>query len=145
MKLKRTWIFILLTLCVTLTFSCKYGSGNVFYEYNSVDNRVNSLKKLTPAEGVSVPAGQPFSFMVLSDIHFGSIRADGNPLPLNEFWAWMDSKQASSSLPDFIFSSLNISLASSNKGNVKSQSYSALSSQFCHSFCNISLVNSKEF
>ena len=105
MKLKRTWIFILLTLCVTLIFSCKYGSGNIFYEYNSVDNRVNSLKKLTPAEmsGVSGPAWQPFSFMILSDIHFGSIRADGNPLPLNEFWAWMDSKQASSSLPDFIF------------------------------------------
>ena len=71
--MKKLKLFFAFTLFFSLLISsCKYGSGNVFYKYNNVDNRVNSIKDLGDVGSVVGITGsnQPYSFMILTDIHF---------------------------------------------------------------------------
>lgn len=104
--MKKLKLFFAFTLFFSLLISsCKYGSGNVFYKYNNVDNRVNSIKDLGDVGSVVGITGsnQPYSFMILTDIHFGSIRGGNNPLPLDEFWAWVQTNHTNPDFPKFCF------------------------------------------
>lgn len=94
---KSILIFVLITLS-----SCKYGSGNIFYEYNSVDSRIEQLTKINPGfETLGTGSNINYSFLLITDIHFGSARPDREELPLEKFWNWMDKQNTDGTMPDF--------------------------------------------
>lgn len=77
--------FVFLSL---LFSSCKYAANNIFYEKNSVVNRV---KGLTDLDVDYSGLGEHYSFCVITDIHAGSIKEDAPPLNHNLLLSWIDS------------------------------------------------------
>ena len=95
-------VIILLSFIMT---SC-YGSWNIFYEGNDVDNRTKSMLKITDASdadfaaaGISGLSGQ-YNVLVVTDLHFGSAR-DSSPID-NSFFKWLDSVRGTAEYPKFV-------------------------------------------
>lgn len=81
---------ILIFLSLILFVSCKYGSQTPFDKYNSVQSRISSLQVIEDTDlslnsSLWTSSQEEYSFLVLTDVHVGSLRADGNELPINDF------------------------------------------------------------
>lgn len=82
---------ILLTLLSSLFVSCeymKYGADNLFYSGNSVLNRAKEIKTLQT--GLENVEGE-YSFIVITDYHFGSTHSDAPKLPDQRFFEWIEN------------------------------------------------------
>ena len=101
---KSIFYFLILSISILVT-SC-YGSWNIFYEGNDVDNRTKSMLKITDASdadfaaaGISGLSGQ-YNVLVVTDLHFGSAR-DSSPID-NSFFNWLDSVRGTAEYPKFV-------------------------------------------
>ena len=95
-------VFVISIFLLLLT-SC-YGSGNFFYEGNSVDERTLEMKWISDSNdlqfeqsGVS-KLGGTYTVLVLSDTHFGSKKKPVNPQKL---YNWLDTKKGAPDYPSF--------------------------------------------
>lgn len=79
--------FFLLACCLFVLTGCYVGVDNPFKNENSVHKRANALVNLQEQSTESLP--DKYSFVVITDVHFGSIKDNPPPLPETEFLKWL--------------------------------------------------------
>lgn len=72
-----------------LFLSCQeYGTDNLFYRDNTVDNRVNKLEDITESFFETLP--EKYSFIIITDLHYGSVKKNPPKLPDKQFFEWLE-------------------------------------------------------
>jgi len=86
-----------------LFVSC-YGSWNIFYEGNNVDNRAGSLLEIKDssdpsfaASGISSLSGS-YNVLIITDAHFGYKAKDA---PVQALYLWLESVKNTAEAPEF--------------------------------------------
>lgn len=91
-------VFLMLTAVVLsglIFYGCTYNSGSFLNPLDNVENRVSKLTELS-AEDVfgtgNVPAaGSTYKILVVTDVHFGSIRPGAPDIPLQKVYDYIDN------------------------------------------------------
>lgn len=92
-------------ICLSLFTSC-YGSWNVFYKGNNVDERTKTLTILSDRDenfeksGISKQGGT-YTVLVMSDLHFGNKKKD---VETENLFKWLTQKQGTEDFPAFALS-----------------------------------------
>lgn len=92
----KKFSLLVLVLSLVAATSCKYGSQTPFDKNNSVQSRIETIKILTDADtGITesdwATWGDEFSFLILTDIHIGSLRSNSDDLPLQDFYDFLEN------------------------------------------------------
>lgn len=84
---------LIFALLLVFTFSnCKYGTNNVFYTENDVNNRVEKLFEVTD----QVPkCTNEYSVVIITDTHFGAKKGIA---PKDEFLKWLSQNKDSKNI-----------------------------------------------
>ena len=101
-------IFYFLIISLQFLFISCYGSWNIFYEGNDVNNRTKKILYITDssdshfaASGISSVTGK-YNVLVISDLHFGAMR---NSEPIGDaMFSWLEKVRGTEEFPKFALS-----------------------------------------
>lgn len=91
--MKKVFKYIIILIFVVLISACNYGTDNLFYKGNYVNNRAEDLKELAEDDLKNLPS--EYSFVIITDVHVGSVKENPPPLPNEEFIKWLESFEPS--------------------------------------------------
>ena len=92
--MKKFFNLLITFIAFSLLFSSCYGSWNIFYEGNNVDNRTGNLLNISPALEYS----GNYNVLVLTDTHFGYSMKEA---PLPALYNWLESVKNTPAAPVF--------------------------------------------
>ena len=92
--MKKFFNLLIILLVSSVLFTSCYGSWNIFYEGNNVDNRTKNLLNITPALELS----GSYNVLILTDTHFGY---NNKEAPLQALYGWLESVRNTPAAPAF--------------------------------------------
>ena len=92
--MKKFFNLLIVLLVSSVLFTSCYGSWNIFYDGNNVDNRTKNLVNISPALELS----GSYNVLVLTDTHFGYKMKEA---PLAALYVWLDSVKNTPAAPAF--------------------------------------------
>ena len=102
--MKKFFNLLIVLISLSILFTACYGSWNIFYDGNNVDNRTKEVLQITNAQdplfaasGIASLSGS-YNVLVVTDTHFGYGYKEA---PLAELYAWLDSVKNTSAAPVF--------------------------------------------
>lgn len=92
--MKKFFNLLIVLLVSSVLFTSCYGSWNIFYDGNNVDNRTKNLVNISP----SLELSGSYNVLVLTDTHFGYKMKEA---PLAALYVWLDSVKNTPAAPAF--------------------------------------------